>query len=45
MSKATHLKEYIEKFFDGNQSAFGRAQESPVNRYQVSRWVTSDYFI
>ena len=42
-AKACTLLEFIDKHFDGNQSAFGRAQG--VSRQQVREWVEKDFIV
>lgn len=42
-AKACTLLEWIDKHFNGNQSAFGRAQG--VSRQQVREWVDKDFIV
>jgi len=42
-AKACTLLEFIDLHFDGNQSAFGRAQG--VSRQQVREWVDKDFIV
>lgn len=37
------LTEYIEKYYDGNKSAFARANE--VLPQQVNNWINGDYVV
>jgi len=42
-AKACTLLEFIQLHFEGNQSAFGRAQG--VSRQQVREWVERDFIV
>jgi hypothetical protein len=42
-AKACTLLEFIDLHFEGNQSAFGRAQD--VSRQQVREWVDKDFIV
>lgn len=39
------LLEFIEMYYDGNRSKFGRKQNPPVDRTTVNRWLVNKWTV
>ena len=42
-NKTMSLTEYIDKYFEGNQSAF--AQDEGVHRQQITKWINGEFIV